>query len=124
MSLSDLKFSEEEMADKSVIALADRPELSAAELKARLDSGDIRERINALIDALEDQLGGMTLLDVYDRLGSAASVKALQRHGPDQKFFAFFLNNGGIFCGTVNDMLSMMNGKFVPVWEKQEEANT
>ncbi len=52
MSISDLKFTQAEMTAKSVTALADRPALSAAEMKERLDSGDIRVKFNALIDYL------------------------------------------------------------------------
>ena len=50
---TDLKFNQQELDRKSVVALADRPELSAAEMKERLDSGDIRLRLNALLDQLE-----------------------------------------------------------------------
>lgn len=54
MSLfTDLKFTQQELDDKSITALADRPELSAAAMKERLDSGDIRVRFNALLDRLE-----------------------------------------------------------------------
>lgn len=50
---TDLKFTQHEMDGKSIVALADRPELSAAAMKERLDSGDIRVRFNALLDQLE-----------------------------------------------------------------------
>jgi hypothetical protein len=53
---TDLKFTQEELERKSITALADRPELSAAEMKERLDSGDIRIRFNALLDRLETNL--------------------------------------------------------------------
>lgn len=56
MNITDLKFTPEEIAAKSIETLADRPELSAAEMKARLDSGDIRERFNALIDHLAERI--------------------------------------------------------------------
>lgn len=52
MTLQDLKFTAEELSAKSITALADRPDLSAAQLKERLDSGDIRVKFNALIDYL------------------------------------------------------------------------
>ena len=52
MSITDLKFTAEELAAKSITDLADRPALSAAQLKERLDSGDIRIKFNALIDHL------------------------------------------------------------------------
>ena len=50
---TDLKFTQQELDDKSITTLADRPELSAAAMKERLDSGDIRLRFNALLDRLE-----------------------------------------------------------------------
>ena len=52
--LEDLKFTPSELEAKSVTALADRPLLSAAEMKERLDSSDIRLRFNALLDRLEN----------------------------------------------------------------------
>lgn len=52
MNVTDLKFTADEIAAKSIQTLADRPELSAAEMKERLDSGDIRTKFNALIDYL------------------------------------------------------------------------
>ncbi len=52
MNIIDLKFTAEELEAKSITALADRPALSAAQLKERLDSGDIRVKFNALIDFL------------------------------------------------------------------------
>ncbi len=56
MNITDLKFTPEEIAAKRIETLADRPELSAAEMKARLDSGDIREKFNALIDYLAQRI--------------------------------------------------------------------
>ncbi len=56
MNITDLKFTPEEIAAKSIENLADRPELSAAEMKARLDSCDIREKFNALLDYLAQRL--------------------------------------------------------------------
>ncbi len=56
MSLENLCFTEEEIQAKSITSLADRPELSAEEMKYRLDSGDIRLRFNALIEQLESML--------------------------------------------------------------------
>ncbi len=52
MSIMDLKFNETELAAKRVTTLADRPRLKAEAIKERLDSSDIRERFNQLIDAL------------------------------------------------------------------------
>ena len=51
---SELKFTQQELDAKNITDLADRPVLSAAEMKLRLDSGDIRERLNALLDALDE----------------------------------------------------------------------
>lgn len=50
-----LKFDPQEMEAKSIVSLADRPNISAEELKERLDSGDIRLRFNQLLDRLEEQ---------------------------------------------------------------------
>ena len=50
-----LKFGPQEMEAKSIVSLADRPNISAEELKERLDSGDIRLRFNQLLDRLEEQ---------------------------------------------------------------------
>lgn len=52
-SFTELKFTQQELDAKSIVALADRPALSGAEMKERLDSGDIRVRFNALLDRLE-----------------------------------------------------------------------
>lgn len=52
---SKLKFGPQEMEAKSIVSLADRPNISAEELKERLDSGDIRLRFNQLLDRLEEQ---------------------------------------------------------------------
>lgn len=52
-SWSDLKFTPAELEAKSITALADRPALSAAEMKERLDSSDLRLRFNALLERLE-----------------------------------------------------------------------
>lgn len=54
---SELKFTQQELDAKSITALDDRPALSAEEMKERLDSGDIRIRLNALLDALEAAVG-------------------------------------------------------------------
>ena len=55
MSFAHLKFTQEELDAKCITSLADRPALSAAQLKERLDSGDIRVRFNALLALLEEQ---------------------------------------------------------------------
>ena len=52
---NDLKFDSQEMVAKSVSTLADRPNISAEELKFRLDSGDIRLRFNQLLNRLEEK---------------------------------------------------------------------
>lgn len=52
---NDLKFGPQEMEAKSISTLADRPNLSADQLKERLDSGDIRLRFNQLLDRLEEK---------------------------------------------------------------------
>ena len=57
MTWSALKFTPEELEAKRITALADRPVLSAAELKQRLDSCDLRERFNLLLALLETALG-------------------------------------------------------------------
>lgn len=54
---NNLKFSSQEMESKSISTLADRPKISAEEMKARLDSGDIRLRFNQLLDRLEEEFG-------------------------------------------------------------------
>lgn len=54
---SELKFTQQELDAKNITGLADRPQLSAEEMKERLDSGDVRVRLNALLDALETVLG-------------------------------------------------------------------
>ena len=52
-SFTELKFTQQELDAKSIVALAARPALSGAEMKERMDSGDIRVRFNALLDRLE-----------------------------------------------------------------------
>ena len=52
---NDLKFGPQELEAKSISTLADRPNLSADQLKERLDSGDIRLRFNQLLDRLEEK---------------------------------------------------------------------
>lgn len=52
---NNLKFGTQEMQAKSISTLADRPNISAEELKSRLDSGDIRLRFNQLLDHLEEK---------------------------------------------------------------------
>ncbi len=52
---NELKFDSQEMEAKSVSILADRPNISAEELKFRLDSGDIRLRFNQLLNRLEEK---------------------------------------------------------------------
>ncbi len=54
---SDLKFTPAELEAKDIIGLDDCPQLSADEMKERLDSGDVRERLNALLDVLDETLG-------------------------------------------------------------------
>ncbi len=50
---SDLKFTQQELDAKNITDLADRPNLSAAEMKERLDCTDIRVRLNALLDRMD-----------------------------------------------------------------------
>ncbi len=50
---SDLKFTQQELDAKNITDLDDRPNLSAAEMKERLDSTDIRVRLNALLDRMD-----------------------------------------------------------------------
>ena len=57
MTWSELKFTPEELAAKQITTLADRPALSAAEMKLRLDCCDVRERFNRLLELLEASLG-------------------------------------------------------------------
>ena len=57
MNITDLKFTQEELDAKRITVLADRPVLSAAQLKERLDSSDIRLKLNALIDLLAAESG-------------------------------------------------------------------
>lgn len=67
MALSDHKINSFE---KPVSALADKPQMSAAELKAWFDSnstGEIKTSINGLIDELAEELGGK--VDVSDGKG-------------------------------------------------------
>ena len=51
--ISEIKYTISDMAEKDVTVLADRPQISATDLKYRLDSNDIRRRINILADAIE-----------------------------------------------------------------------
>lgn len=52
---TNLKFTQQEMDARDVLSLADRPIITANEMKRRLDSGDIRLRFNALLDQLESK---------------------------------------------------------------------
>lgn len=103
MSISDLKFTEEQMASKSVTALADRPALSAAALKERLDSGDIRVRLNAVIDAvMAEQAVDATHRDqlmVFPRPNEEMRQEMIRRVGEEQRVFLFFTETGQTFWG-------------------------
>lgn len=71
MALSDHKINSFE---KPVSALADKPQMSAAELKAWFDSnstGEIKTSINGLIDELAEELGGK--VDVSDGKGLSSN---------------------------------------------------
>ncbi len=116
MSISDLKFTEAEMVAKSVTALADRPELSAAELKERMDSGDIRVKMNAVIDdvAAKRDLEQRRLLNRVvaietPELSSVVGVASCTP--PGERLVVFILSTGKIFYGTSEELLSacMMN---------------
>ena len=56
--ISDIKYTISDLEAKSVTTLADRPAISAADLKFRLDGNDIRTRINLLADAIEELQAG------------------------------------------------------------------
>ena len=116
MSLSELKFPEEEMAAQSVTALADRPELSAAELKERLDSGDIRVKINAVLDDLETErtLKSLRLLNrlvVVEDTSISSVTRIMPGIEAGEPLVAFILSTGRIFFGTPEELLeaSMTN---------------
>ena len=96
MTFNKFKFTEEELASKSVIALEDRPNLSAAEMKARLDSGDIRERFNQAMDALQKE---RKRLFVMDSLNDAALAEINESNADGTRFFAIFLDTGETFFG-------------------------
>lgn len=104
MTLSELKFTEEELAAKSVTALEDRPQLSAAEMKRRLDSGDIRERFNQAMDILQEDRKRLFVLDTLDE---AAIEELYKTHNDGTRFFAIFLDTGETFFGD----LSMLEGR-------------
>lgn len=111
MSMSDLKFTEEQLAAKSITALDDRPDLSADELKERLDSCDIREAYNGLIDQVETELGEyQDTLMVFQTMNLGAVISAMERIGKTQRFFAFFLDTGEIFCGTAVELQQKIVG--------------
>ena len=116
MSISDLKFTEAEMAAKSVTALADRPALSAAEMKERLDSGDIRVRLNAVVDGVQAELTDLGThrqqLMVFEAADANAVAAATAAHGTDGRFFAFFLNNGKMFFGNAATLQKAVNSGF------------
>ena len=99
MTLSELKFTEEELAAKSVTALEDRPQLSAAEMKAKLDSGDIRERFNQAMDLLQEE---RKRLFVLEKLDGSVIEKLRKTHGDGIRFFAFFLDSGETFFGDLS----------------------
>lgn len=97
MTINELKFTQAELDAKSITALADRPALSAAELKERLDSCDIRLRLNGLID-------GLSRVMVFAETNTAAVVEAVAIHGEEGRFFALFLDSGRIFCGNAAEL--------------------
>lgn len=114
MSISDLRYSEEEIAAKSITSLADRPALSAAEMKERLDSGDIRNKMNGLIDAAEPVIdtvnsNGLQKLIVFPTKNVDAILLAMKIFGYDTKFFGFFLDCGKTFCGTATELNIAIN---------------
>lgn len=106
MSVKNLKFTEAEMAAKSITALDDRPALSAAEMKERLDSGDIRVKLNGLVDAVADHQNSLM---VFDRCDMLAAVVALQTHPEGGNFFAFFLDTGKTFFGNATQLQEMIS---------------
>lgn len=105
MNLTDLKFTEEEMANKSVTALEDRPQLSAAEMKAKLDSGDIRERFNRAMDTLE---ADRRRLFVFDTLDEEALLRVRSANPDGTRFFAIFLDTGVTFFGNAEELAERM----------------
>lgn len=116
MSISDLKFTEEQIAAKSITALADRPELSAAELKERLDSCDIRNAFNGLVDEaaveLEKAEQHRNQLIVFETTRLLDAISVMQQLGTTQRFFAFFLDTGKTFCGNSVDLqMAIINNK-------------
>lgn len=101
MTLKDLKFTEKELASKSIIALEDRPCLSAAEMKARFDSGDIRERFNQAMDLLQEYRKRLFVLERLDR----AAIEEIAETNPDEtRFFAIFLDTGETFYGSLSQL--------------------
>ena len=108
MSISDLKFSEQEIAAKNITALADRPDLSAEEMKERLDSGDIRVKYNALIDEMapdyERHVELLKRFYIFETRNIDAVLEVLTITGADLKVIAFFLDTGEMFCGTAQDL--------------------
>lgn len=105
MNLTDLKFTEEEMAAKSVTALEDRPQLSAAQMKAKLDSGDIRERFNQAMDALQKE---RRRLFVFDTLNEAALSEVLAENPDGTRFFAVLLDRKETFFGNAEELAERM----------------
>lgn len=125
MSLADLKFTEDEMAAKQITSLADRPALSAGELKERFDSGDIRTRLNTVLDALPENFAAKEALTafqnqlmIFNTLEMAAVSTAMRAHPNGERFFAFFLDTGKIFCGTPADLLHALSHGLAPVWDQ------
>lgn len=114
MSISNLKFKEEEIAAKSITSLADRPAISAAEMKERLDSGDIRTRMNGLIDEIEPAITtvsdhNLNRLIVFPTKNVDAILAAMRIFGNDTKFFGFFLDCGKTFYGTAIELNAAIN---------------
>ncbi len=181
-TFTSVQFTEEELAAKQVTTLPDRPTLSADEMKNRLDSSDIREKLNGLLPALDDALAQMqeatdefqTLLDsrqtalesrqtalesetgtlgqtlaaaeqtltqvqgavgekadkaateaqlnqlsVFPRLDMACVIKSIQRFPNGERFFAFFLDTGRVFCGTASALQAALPDGVTPVWDQE-----
>ncbi|MBQ7095515.1 MAG: hypothetical protein IJN80_03595 [Clostridia bacterium] len=105
MTLTDLKFTEEELAAKSVIALDDRPQLSAAQMKAKLDSGDIRERFNQTMDILQQD---RRRLFVFDSLNEEALSEVKAANPDGTRFFAILLDRKETFFGNAEELEERM----------------
>jgi len=125
-SFAEMKFTEEELAGKSVESLADRPARGAAEMKTRLDSCDIREKLNQVLDALDTALAAkanqtevqswQNQLLIFNTLEMASVTRAMQLYPGGERFYAFFKDTGKIFCGTAADLASAFSNGLTPVW--------